>query len=147
MRQSGRHDTSDITQEGCLQLAKQFQGQSDPEIKSALLRKMAIGYLCKFKRANQAAKRAESREEYTILTAIPDANEMTPDQIAETRDLAMKLIECLATLEKEQREVIVKRFFEDKTFDGIAVELGMTRYRVTEIYQLTIKRLQQMLSQ
>ena len=81
--QHGRFETSDVVQDGCLQIWNDLRrGDGDDlRVESAWLRTIALGHLCKFYRRNLAGKRTIKREDRSVDAGRAGVDFESPDQI------------------------------------------------------------------
>ena len=133
-----RFDYSDVVQEGMLQLCA--DKNSDPCDDTAWLTKIGTGHFCKLQRFNLAQKRSVKSEESP--SSQPG---IATDKHLETCTVA--LLKHLEELDAECKHAIIRRFYDNASYNQIAKELNTTPYGAKTICGEGIKILQVQLSE
>lgn len=143
-RMPNRFGTSDVVQEGVLQIWVEVDrnGKQLSEINTELIRRIAIGHICKLQRRNLASKRNINKESLNVPSDLARGGE-DPIQTLAKCEQSLLMLESLSTLNPLQREIIVRRFFEEESFETIAGALEQTRYRVQELFSSSLETMQQ----
>lgn len=143
-RMRSRFRTSDVVQECGIQIWKKIQSQGKPanEINSSYIRKVAIGHLCELHRFNLAAKRSVKRE--VANTAVDQVGTCyTPDNSNSKHEQAFAMLDSLRVLPPNQKDIVIRRFFEEQSFEAIAASLDLTIYRVRKLYESSLVTLRE----
>jgi len=114
-RLRNRHDAEDATQAVFIALASKASELTEKTVLGGWLYR-AAGYIC-----GGMLRTAERREEHEMAAAIEKAG-TRPERNPDGRDID----EALAKLNSGDREVIVLRFLEDRSFREVGVELRIS---------------------
>ena len=142
-RMQSRFGTSDVIQECGIQIWKKICEQSDSprDFNFTFIRKIAIGHLCRLHRHNLAAKRSikqeASQEEQSQIHA-----EIFVDASSCKHQQAMAMLDGLQHLTATQKEIIIRRFFEEETFESITSAMNLTMHFVRKQYFISLQTLQ-----
>ncbi len=86
-------------------------------------------------------------QDISLQEVVADEKVIDPIEALHYEDINEKLNDCLAKLDKREREIIEKRFglngHDETTLDGIGEHTELTRERVRQIEQKTLKVLKQ----
>ncbi len=120
-----RYDTSDIIQESLVQIWQDIEENPGFEPNATYLSKVASGKESNFFRFNTALKRSLNNE-----TALTDQEAESPDdspqQRAEKNEILIHILRAVGDLPVQLRELFCKKIFDQKTFQQIASELGIS---------------------
>lgn len=134
-RYSGRLDYSDVVQQTLLQahVAKsQFQGESELE-RLAWLRQILVRCISHATRQLHAKKRDIHRERSLVddldassmrLEGLLADKESTPSQCLARQDRVLLIADAIESLPEEQKQIIVLRYWEEKSLREVADMLG-----------------------
>jgi RNA polymerase sigma-70 factor (ECF subfamily) len=148
----GKADPSDLVQEALLKASLhfcQFRGATDAEL-AGWLRQILARCLTDFVRRYLAAGRRADREQSLdqLLNRSSEAMEQvlatdstSPSGSAERRDRGVVLSDALATLGKDQREVIVLHHLEGLSWDEVAQLMGRSASAVQKLWTRALKQL------
>lgn len=151
-----RVNPSDLVQETFLQAYRQFgqfQGGTEAELLSWLRRILVRSIVGAFQKHLNAKKRDVRRERPMdqVIRAIDQSSRMveaalvaqgsTPSHQAQRRELAALVADRLAELPARNREVIILRNLEGRSFDEIAERIGGTADGARKLWARAINRL------
>jgi RNA polymerase sigma-70 factor (ECF subfamily) len=152
----GHLDPSDVVQETMLRAharRDQFRGQSVGEWE-AWLRQILANVLIDQYRQLTAARRDVGRER-TLERELEDssrrlngwltANQPSPSQEAERRELLLRLADALASLPENQQTIVYLHQLQGHSLAEIARQMGRTPDVVTSLYRRALGRLRQLL--
>lgn len=122
----GRADSSDVTQEGMLQIWQQVKDspQAAGDQAEAWFRRVGAGHASKIRRHHLAKKRTALAEEPRYADPI-DGN-TNPSMQAERQETLVVLLQALRDLDDCLQTVVLMRVFEDQTFAKIAQQLEIS---------------------
>ena len=125
-----RFDTSDVAQEALVRLLKGAGGplQEDGEtvLSEALLATAGRNMAKNMLRDNLAAKRSMDCEDPGATGVEPSGREEDPIQLAAHREDIVLLINAIGRLDARRQFIVFRRFFDGKTWNEIAEDLGTT---------------------
>lgn len=143
-----RLDPSDLVQETLLEAQRdfsQFAGSGEGEL-TAWLRRILVRNLADQLKHHQCQKRDFQREQ--PLGALVEqahaalaASLSTPSAQVSRREQAVVLVQAMAQLPADYREVIVQRHLEGESFDVIAAKMGRTSGAVRMLWMRALERL------
>lgn len=84
-------------------------------------------------------------EETTFNDIIPDNETKSPDQLCGDADSIKMLHIAITKLDSRERQVLVLRYFQNKTLEEVSQRIGRTRERVRQIQKLALKKLKHQL--
>ncbi len=124
----GRIDDSDVIQQTCLSVHKQFTGfeGSDPAEFVAWLRLIHERNIQNAVRDHMAVQKRSVDRDVTVEQHDPVGHETTPSQIVVRAEQSVQLQDALASLPKEEQEVLRLRYYENYSVQQIADVLGLT---------------------
>jgi len=142
---------SDLVQETFLEAQRdfaQFRGESADELR-AWMRQLLLNNLANFTRSfRDAAKRDVDREIRTDrngsdfdLTVRLSADALSPSGMALAREQVDKLLDALARLPFDYRQVLMLRYQGGYGFEEIAAELGRSVNAVRKLWARAVERL------
>jgi RNA polymerase sigma-70 factor, ECF subfamily len=116
-----RFDTDDVLQSAFLSAFEELDSYSfaGPGSFDAWLRKILLNRLHDRVGSEQAAKRGIHREAQGQASQLP-ASSGTPSELADNAERKAKLVEALAALPEDLRQVSTLHFFDGLTFTQIA---------------------------
>jgi len=144
---------SDIVQETMLQAFRdfpKFRGRTEAELAAWLRQIMAHSITAVVRRFKGTAARDVGRERpiadvlydsSVALGNLAQAREATPSRAAEQRERSVILADALATLEADQRRVIVLRDIEQLKWEQVASRMGRTPGAVRMLWMRALKKL------
>lgn len=146
-------DPSDVVQQTLLQAHQavgQFRGKSDAEL-AAWLRKILANAIAQsvrdLGRDKRDFRRERSLEEFLDKSSsrlegwLEDA-EVSPSQKAQFKERALRVAEAIESLPEAQREAIVLHYWQDRTANEIAIELGRTPAAVAGLLHRGLRKLE-----
>jgi RNA polymerase sigma-70 factor (ECF subfamily) len=149
----GKADPSDLVQEALLkahQSFAQFHGRTEAELAAWLRQILARNLADLVRRYRGTAARQVTRER--SLEALLDessealgrllaADEPSPSEAAQRRELSVVLADALADLSTDYRDVLVLRSIEERDWDDVAQRMGRTPGAVRLLWARALKRL------
>jgi RNA polymerase sigma-70 factor (ECF subfamily) len=153
-RLKARFDPSDVVQETQMELVRRMDDflAQRPMPFRLWMRKKAYERLLNLRRDHlERAKRSVRREvalpdRSSLLLARPLlANQPTPSQEAEARELAERIAKAVDQLTEADREILLLRHAEDLPFEEIAVLLDLTAAAARKRFGRALIRLQNLL--
>lgn len=156
---AGRLDASDVVQEVLLEASRRLAGYlKNPAMPFPLwLRHLARDHIIDAHRKHRKAQRRSlDREQPIVPAAFADRSsielaaqffdqEPTPAAAVLRRELERRLVDAVAGLEEDDREVIVMRHFEQLSNQEAAAELGLTEAAASMRYLRALRRLRTLL--
>jgi RNA polymerase sigma-70 factor (ECF subfamily) len=155
----GKVDPSDLVQEAFLEAHRdfrQFQGQTDAELR-AWLRRLLTTTLADQVRRHRSTRRRDLRLERQLAAALDRSSQAlerglaapdsSPSDRAERREEAVRLAEALERLPADYRDVLLLRHFEGLTFPEIARRLDKTLDVVKNVWMRGLARLRRTLEE
>ena len=132
---SRRADTSDIVQEGMIQVWQNMEMLNSiaPQQRKRWLEKVAQGHAAKLARRHLAIKRSAARTQTMAHETVDVTND--PFLNAKKNEEMVQLMKALATLEFAQQQVLFLTFFEGMHKREIAEKLGITYKSMRGIYE------------
>jgi RNA polymerase sigma-70 factor (ECF subfamily) len=155
-RLQAKLDPSDLVQETllqALQMLDRFQHRSEAEL-AAWLRQILAHNLANAARDLGRAKRDVAREcsleaaleqSSARLEAWLVAEESSPSQQAQRKELVLRLAEALASLPEAQREALTRRYLQSWSLDEIGQHLGRSPAAVAGLIKRGLKQLRLLL--
>lgn len=142
-----RFCTSDIVQESAIQVWQQATNDKVPleQINTAWIKTVAFGHFCKLHRFHLAAKRSTKSEAGTTHSATTKS--LSPSEQVVIKEDAMTLLSAIEKLNAFDAQIVVGKFYEDKSLSEIARDLGVTRYQVEKRYVAVLKELEGVVSE
>ena len=139
-RIQSRYSTSDVIQEGLVQIVHEVEqnGKSISELNTAFFRNVALGHLAKLARSNLAEKRSVRLEVSGAAGNCLSSTLQEEDRLQKCEQ-SLLLLESMGQLTTPQKDVIIRRYFEERTFDQIAADLNVTVYRVRELHSSALE--------
>ena len=158
---AGRIDASDVVQEVLIEASRRLADYlKNPAMPFPLwLRHLARDHIIDAHRKHRKAQRRSlDREQPIVPAAFADRSsielaaqffyqEPTPASAALRRELERRLVESVAALEEDDREVVVMRHFEQLSNQEVALELGLTEAAASMRYLRALRRLRALLGQ
>jgi RNA polymerase sigma-70 factor (ECF subfamily) len=158
-RLAGRVDASDVVQDVLVEVHKRLQDYlKNPVMPFHLwMRHIAKDHLIDAHRRHRLAKRrAVDREQPLVPAGLADHSsivlgaqfidqELTPASAAIRNEMERRLQEAVATLEEEDREVILMRHFEQLSNQEVAAMLGLTEAAASMRHLRAVRRLRALL--
>lgn len=138
---SSRMDTSDLVQEGMLQMFKQlesFRGTTEQEFE-AWIQHVAAGSAANANRFHHAGKRDIKSEVASLNDPVSD--EITPNEAAEQKELLERIASRIEQLEPRERTVLLQYTFENRTFEQIAESVGCSPATVSRVHDKALRHL------
>jgi RNA polymerase sigma-70 factor (ECF subfamily) len=147
-----RTAASDLVQETFLEVQRgfdNFRGTTEEEL-FAWLKAILANRVSNIVRSHRyAAKRSVEREQPLELTPgqclLKPRDETSPSEAAAARDEERRLQTALAALCELDREIIVRRTWEQKSFVEIGRELGKSADATRRLWGRAVRRLEQAL--
>ncbi len=142
---------SDLVQESLMDAVRgfdAFQGSSEDELRH-WLRRILLNNLVSFtRRFREAGKRAVGREvslegDSNVPAAGVPADDTSPSGRAIEREQAALIEAALARLPEDYRRVLTMRYQEERSFEDIGRELGLTPDAARKLWLRAVKRLQE----
>ena len=156
---AGRLDASDVVQEVLLEASRRLAGYlKNPAMPFPLwLRHLARDHIIDAHRKHRKAQRRSlDREQPIVPAAFADRSsielaaqffdqEPTPAAAVLRRELERRLVDAVAALEEDDREVIVMRHFEQLSNQEVAADLCLTEAAASMRYLRALRRLRALL--
>jgi len=156
-RLQGKADAADLVQETFLQAHRcfvDFQGASEASVAS-WLRQILASRVAKLIRRYQGSAGRDVRLERELEQDLDQtsqridvglvASSSSPSQRAIRREQAVLLAETLSRLAADDREVIILRHLEERTFPDVAQRMGRSVDSVKKLWVRALGRLRQAL--
>ncbi len=153
----GKAEPSDLVQEVLLKAHRhfgQFRGDTEAELAGWLRRTLARTLSDFARRFRKTAARQVGRER-SLEALLDDSSQAlerllvadgdTPSGDAQRRELRGVLADALAELSADQREVLVLRSLEERSWDEVALKMGRTAGAVRLLWVRALKRLRPLL--
>ncbi|MCG8648487.1 MAG: sigma-70 family RNA polymerase sigma factor [Pirellulales bacterium] len=140
-RVSARADTSDVAQEGMVQVWKdlgKLRGSTDREV-NAWIKRIGSGHAAKIRRHHMAVRRSAKVE--SQRRHDPPASQHNPLEMMERRETLAVLADAIEELEPRRQTVVVMRIFEDATFSQIAGRLDCSVSSARVLFAQAIEQL------
>ena len=146
-------DPSDIVQEACLQAFRkreQFRGGTEAEFVAWLRRIVANCLAMAVRRYRGTAARDLGREQAHVaaldrssaaLAALVPADQTTPSQRAQRRELGVVVADAVAGLPPDYREVVTLRVFRNLKWEEVAAEMERSPGAVRMLWARALKAL------
>ncbi|MEM7315257.1 MAG: sigma-70 family RNA polymerase sigma factor [Planctomycetota bacterium] len=144
-RLSSRFRTSDVLQEGAIQMIKSGDMEKKPHENMSWLRKIALGHGRNLFRFHTADKRTVNKEDDHEVERLLEHG--SPDELVAQQELASRLMLCLTKLTPEQRQVIDLKVYSGVSFAEIAREMERSDSWVRRRYAEAIARLRVLLKE
>lgn len=147
-RYSARFQTSDVLQESAVQIIGEVEksDSEDFDPPQAWLNKVGRGHAAKLRDHHGAQKRSTRRE--SPVDANPGiAGGAAPDEIVERRELASRVVLCLAQLDADQRTIIDLHFTKQHSFAEIARQMERPPDWVRRQYKKAIASLRTLIGE
>lgn len=141
-----RYDTSDIVQEGMVQIWTEMQhtGLEQFQANQTFLTRVSQGKACNLHRYHTAQRRSLRQE--SRITAEPACDRADPQRIAESQENLLRLLDAVSGLAPELKSVFCRRVFDRVTWREIAAEFNLSvdvvRRRYDSAKTLLRRRLQ-----
>lgn len=147
-RHSSTHfDTSDIVQEGMIQLTQgldDFRGRTEAEF-DAWIGQIARGHAINAER-KQHAKRRDVRSEMGGIVAGLAGSHQSPLELAAREETIQQLSEAIQQLDERQQTVLLRHVFDKETFVEIAKTLGCSQLTVSRLHKQAIAALSEIMN-
>ena len=135
-----RFNTSDVLQEGIIQLLQKFNKEKKaPEITQSYLNRVASGHATKLRRQHTAKQRDVKAE-----SDRPEAGASHDGDTLEVEQSHSVLVRCLGELDPMERDIVDRRVFQRMSFNAIAEQLQLSESGVRRKYQSSLKKLKQL---
>jgi len=151
-------DTSDITQDVCLEVHRhfaQFNGTTEAEF-GAWIRKILAGLVANSVRRYQGTKKRDVRRERPLVLNSLDSSVVferetvarggTPSEQAVDREMYVQLANAIDQLAPHYRQVIELRMGEGLAFAEIANEMGRTVDSVEKLWWRAVGKLRNLMT-
>ncbi len=145
-RATSRFDTSDIVQEGMLQLVQgvnSFRGTTEAEF-DAWVRQIARGHTLNADR-HQRAKCRDICNEIEGISHAMSGQQSTPDEELTKAETLDQLSLAIQQLDDRQQTVILSHIFERMSFSAIAEKVGCSTSTASREYDRAITVLAQLM--
>ncbi len=154
---AARTSPSDVVQETFLQACHHFhdfRGSSEPELlawlRTILVRNMVAAFHRNYSVKKRDVRRSISLEEIgrnvdqsaSQLATLVDASGNSPSSRAQREELTLTVVERLAGLPVDYRDVIVLRNLEGFSFSEVAERMSRTPDAVRKLWARAIRKLQ-----
>jgi RNA polymerase sigma-70 factor, ECF subfamily len=146
---------SDLVQETFLEAQRDFPGfggDSEEEL-LAWLRRMLLNNLANFARSYRATDKRRLDREIALDTPRPDGTPRdladsigTPSALLMGQEQADQLARAMERLPEQYRQVLTLRYQQERTFEQIGQEIGMTFSAARKLWLRAVLLLQQELS-
>jgi RNA polymerase sigma-70 factor (ECF subfamily) len=158
-RVRGKVDPSDLVQEAFLEAHRdfrQFQGQTEAELRAWLRRLLATNLADQVRRYRRTQRRdlrleqqlaAELDQSSQALDRGLIAPESSPSARAARREEGLRLAEALERLPADYRDVLLLRHFQGLTFPEVARRLDKTLDSVKNVWLRSLARLRRVLEE
>ena len=125
---SARFDTSDIVQEGMLQVwIEACKENSQPfNANSTYLKKVGAGQTSAQIRRATAKKRSVANEESIPCDSIANGELLAPHENAIRDEQIMQMMRSVSSLPLLQQQVVLRRYFDQMTLQRISDDLEIT---------------------
>jgi RNA polymerase sigma-70 factor (ECF subfamily) len=155
----GKADPSDLVQETLLKAHlhfDRFQGRTEPELAAWLRQILARNLADLARRYRAAGTRGVSREHSLEDLFHPSShafgsllvpNGHSPSQSAQRRELGVVLVDALAKLTADYREVIVLRTLEARAWEEVAQAMGRSPDAVRVLWARALKKLRPLIEE
>jgi len=80
-------------------------------------------------------------DDITIMDVVEDKKSPSPSLQVEFEDLQRLILEALSELDDREQVLIKGHYFEGKTFEKVAEELGISKQRISQIHIRALKKL------
>lgn len=139
---NSRFDTSDVIQESAIQVWQHASKSnvSASQINTAWLNTVVFGHFCKLHRFHLAAKRS-TKNEVRETDRVEAVRQGSPENEASRKENAIRLLKAMESLGEMEAQVVMAKFYQDKSLSEIAVELEVPRHRLETIYRRAVKEL------
>lgn len=158
---AGRLDASDIVQEVMLEASRRLSGYLDKPVMPfhLWLRHLAKDHIIDaHRRHRQAQRRSLDREQPIVPAAFADRSsielaaqfldrEATPATAALRQELARRLAQAVASLEDDDRDIILMRHYEQLSNQEVAAMLGLTEAAASMRYLRAVRKLKGVLGE
>jgi RNA polymerase sigma-70 factor (ECF subfamily) len=158
---ASRLDASDVVQDVLLEASRRLKDYlRNPAMPFHLwLRHIAKDHIVDaFRKHRRAKRRSLDREQSLVPAALADHSsveimgqlldrDLTPASAAIRRELQRRLEKAIATLDDEDREIILLRVYEQIPNQDVAAFLGLTEAAASMRYLRAVRRLQGELKQ
>jgi RNA polymerase sigma-70 factor (ECF subfamily) len=158
---AGRLDASDIVQEVMLEASRRLGQYLDKPIMpfQIWLRHLAKDHIIDaHRRHRKAQRRSLDREQPIVPAAFADRSsielaaqfldrEATPASAALRQELARRLAQAVATLEDDDRDIILMRHYEQLSNQEVAAMLGLSEAAASMRYLRAVRKLKGLLGE
>ena len=147
-RFTARVDSSDVVQDAMTQAcrdAHQFRGQTEGEWVQ-WLRRILVFQATKLRRRHSADKRSIGREAASRVDPAIESSDGPLQTIIE-RDQLAHLAEAVEQLNANMREVVMRRVFDQQSFDDVAHAMQCTPAAARVTWTRAIRKLRTLLDQ
>lgn len=139
---SSRFDTSDIVQEGMMQMVQQFdsfRGNTEAEF-DAWIKKIAKGHTLNVSRFHRAKKR-DVTSEVTDQAGVLGSSDQSPPEEASRREMLERLAQAIQKLDDREQTVVMYHMFEELSFAKIGESVGASAATAKRVYDRAIEKL------
>ena len=137
---SARFDTSDIVQEGMMQVFRQFEtfrGNTEEEF-DAWIKQIAKGHTFNTGRLHRAKMR-DVGNEVAGQASVQESQEQSPFEEASKREMLEQLAEAIEKLSDRQQAVLMYHMFEGLSFAKIADIVGCSAATAKRVYDRALE--------
>jgi RNA polymerase sigma-70 factor (ECF subfamily) len=157
-RLQGRFDPSDLAQETCLEAYRNFatfRGDSEAQLVAWLKRILDSKGAQLIRQFYQTQSRAVAREEPLIesvdassaaIERLADQTGLSPSQVSQRKESAVRLSDAISTLGDAEREVIILHGLEEVPMPEVAERLNRTLDGVWKLWARGLLKLREHLS-
>lgn len=147
-----KFDASDVAQDALIRAQQglpEFRGATEGEL-LAWLRRILVRTLSNTRRAYRADARDVGRERpiedlvdasSRALSRLPAARGTSPSRGAERREAGLLVVDGLARLAEDDREVITLRSLEERAWSDVAARMGRSEEAVRALWGRAVQRL------
>ena len=137
--------TSDILQEAAVQILGEIdkRGEEGLEVNQSWLNKVGRGHanrLIKFHSAQKRSAILDRHEVDEVATQGPK-----PDDIAESKEMCMRLVLCLGSLTEVQRSIVDQYQVQGKSFREIGVFFSKPEHWARRQFHASLKKLKSLM--
>ncbi len=145
---TSRFDTSDIVQESMLQIWVEMRNDEESTFSAnnGYLAKVGYGNTHRQHRQHLAQRRSINSEADVSVGDFAQSQVLDPQEKAQKDEMLLVLVQAIGSLKPDLRLVIFRRFFDQKTYQEIAIELGISIDVVRNYQKRAIKQLKKLLS-
>ena len=143
---TSRYDSSDVVQESILQLFLTMEKTEwDFEFNSSYLSKLGHGNATRLRRFHTAQRRSAILDQH--LREQESSEPSDPQKIAESKELVLKLMKSIRTLDDQSQQLVFQRFFGSLTFEELGRTTGLSSHAARRRYDAAIRKLTVLMNQ